>query len=66
MASQLGMNREIFENKAAEADERFKALFEQTKRFIYRNAGLVSDLRNMTSGDMDDNDDSKKASAKYH
>ena len=66
LASQLGMNREIFENKAAEADERFKALFEQAKGFIDRNDGLVSDLRNMTSGDMDDNDDSKETSAKYH
>ncbi len=69
LASQLGMNREIFEKKAAEADERIKALFEQTRRFIDNNAGLVSDLGKMISesiGYMDDNDDSKKTSAKYH
>lgn len=69
LASQLGMNREIFVNKAAEEDERFKALLEQTQRFMDRNAGLVSDLGKMISesiGHMDDNDDSKKTSAKYH
>ena len=69
LASQLGMNREIFVNKAAEEEEKFKALFEQTQKIIDKYAGLVSDLRKMTSesiGYMDDNDDSKKTSAQYH